>query len=144
MKRLIIAITLALFIPAAASAGTDRSYPVKIGWKFGRGLYNIVKAPVEIPVNSYKEARGADLGGDNAGGIVLGYIVGVFTGTGYMMARVGTGVFDMTTFFWPTEALMKPAVADGFFAVLTSDRDITNRPPRHQLEPQAHSGHSAY
>ena len=113
MRRSILALILILAIPAVpttAFASTDRSYPVQCLWKFGRGLYNIVKSPVEIPVNSYKEARGARLAGDNSGGQVLGYIAGFFTGTGYMLARIGTGVFDMTTFVWPTDALMQPPI----------------------------------
>jgi putative exosortase-associated protein (TIGR04073 family) len=134
MRRTILVLALALLLPAAAHANTDRSYPVKILWKFGRGVYNVVKSPVEIPVNSYKEARGAKLAGDNTSGQVLGYLVGIFTGTGYMFCRIGTGIFDIVTFPWPTKALMEPPVADGFFATITSDKEITNRPPRHHIE----------
>ncbi|MEE8509089.1 MAG: exosortase system-associated protein, TIGR04073 family [Myxococcota bacterium] len=137
MRYAIVALALALMVPAEAEARSGRSYPVKIIWKLGRGLANIVRSPVEIPVNSYKEARGANLAGDNTGGQILGYFAGTITGVGFMIARIGSGVFDIATFPIPTKSLMQPPIPDGFIETLTNDKQIRNRPPRHHISPRA-------
>ena len=133
---LALALVTALTIPAAAQAREGRAYPVKIIWKLARGMANIVRSPIEIPVNSYKEARGANLAGDNTAGQLLGYFVGMATGVGYMVARIGTGTFDIATFFIPTGALMQPPVVASFLETLNSDKELRNRPPRHHISPR--------
>ena len=139
MRFAILALLLAALVPATATASSDRAYPVKVVWKFARGVSNILRSPGEIPVNSYKEARGSQLAGENQGGQMLGYFTGTITGIGYMLARIGVGVFDIATFPIPTKSLMQPPVPDGFIGMLTSDQEITNRPPRHHFKQRAHT-----
>ena len=61
----------------------------------------------------------------------------IFTGTGFMLARIGSGVFDIATFPIPTRSLMQPPTPDGFFETLMSDKEIRNRPPRGHISPRA-------
>ena len=130
MRHLTLLLLFAIALPTSASAdGNDRAYPVEVLWKLGRGLHNIVRSPAEVPSNMLKEARSAQMEGVNAGGQAVGYFVGTFTGLGYMVARIGTGVFDVVTFPIPSGPIMKPSVPDGAFAALGRVADIDRRSP---------------
>jgi putative exosortase-associated protein (TIGR04073 family) len=119
------------FLPSNAAA-QERAYPVKIIWKFGRGLENILKSPVEIPVNMYKEAHRAEVRGDNAGGQAIGYFTGTLTGIGYTLARIGVGVFDVVTFPVPTDPIMHPSAPNGLFETIAMDSGIDAQPIRRE------------
>jgi putative exosortase-associated protein (TIGR04073 family) len=118
------------FMPSVAAA--ERAYPVKIIWKFGRGLENIIKSPVEIPVNMYKEAHRAEIGGENAGGQMIGFLTGTITGIGYTLARIGVGVFDIVTFPVPTPPVMLPSAPDGLVETIAKDSGIDAQPVRRE------------
>jgi putative exosortase-associated protein (TIGR04073 family) len=132
MRHLVFALVLLIAAPSLASAETttDRAYPVRVLWKLGRGLHNLVGAPSEIPVNAFKEAEGAKLAGDNVGGVLVGGFTGTFTGVGYMFARMGVGLFDVVTFPVPTGPVMQPATPDGFLETLAGGPDRSHHPPQ--------------
>lgn len=133
MRSAILAIgVVALFALSPTQAGAERAYPVKIIWKFGRGVENILKSPVEIPVNMYKEAHWAELQGENAGGQMIGYFTGTITGIGYMFARIGVGVFDIVTFPVPTGPVMTPSAPDGLFETIAKDTSLEAQPIRRE------------
>ncbi len=132
MRHFVLVLALLIAAPSIASAApdADRAYPVRILWKLGRGFQNLAAAPVEIPVNMFKEAEGAKLAGDNVGGVLVGYFAGTFTGIGYMFARVGVGLFDVFTFPWPTQPVMEPATPDRFIETLAKQPDRSHHPPQ--------------
>ena len=130
MRFAILAFCLVAFFGSVPSVATaeERAYPVKIIWKFGRGLENILKSPVEIPVNMYKEAHRAEVRGENAGGQAIGYFTGTITGIGYTLARIGVGIFDVVTFPVPTRPVMLPSAPDGLFEAIAKDPSLAAQP----------------
>lgn len=126
MHRLALSVALALALtpiaPDVAAAGSDRAYPVQIVSKLWRGAVNVLLSPAELPVNSYKEARRAEMTGGNAGQTMVGYGTGFVTGVGYGVARVGVGLFDMVTFPIPTAPVMQPA-APNLLVETLAERD---------------------
>ncbi len=126
MRPLALAAVLwLLLVPTLSSAAPDgvnpnRAYPVKILYKLARGLTNILSSPTEIPYNMVKEGRLIEPdedwlvpdGGDWLVQQLMAGFTGFFTGTGYIVARIGIGAFDTVTFFVPTpgsrSSVMRP------------------------------------
>lgn len=95
MKRVMCAVALALLFATQACAANEQqpeNIAAKMAVKFGRGITNIVTAPVEIPKQTV--LLGRDMGG-------VGYVVGPFSGilmTGY---RAIIGVAESVFFMVP-------------------------------------------
>jgi len=103
---LVLAIGLAVPIPAAASD----HYGAQITRKFFRGVWNIALSPAELWIQGNKEGIAASKRGVNPNERLAAVSSGVVLGVGYMFGRIGTGMFDVVTFPWPTHPLMTPAV----------------------------------
>jgi putative exosortase-associated protein (TIGR04073 family) len=71
--------------------------------KGGRGLTNIALSPFEIPNQMVKEAKRHD----TIGGATAGYFAGIPIGCGWMVYRLGVGVFDFVTGPIPTPTYEK-------------------------------------
>ncbi len=106
-KAVFIALVLSLgFIsnfPLAAQAageGTTGDYFVDIGTKFGRGLWNTVSSPAEIPCTITADIQ-------NQGGV--GFFSGFGKGILFMLRRILVGVTEVGTFIIPMGATI-PAV----------------------------------
>jgi putative exosortase-associated protein (TIGR04073 family) len=117
MRRLLVVACLCLLAPAlvwgkAYDGSAGRAYPVRIVYKFWRGVENVLGAPFEISYNSLKEGQLACAGGGNLRDQSAGLSTGLITGIGYMVARIAVGVFDIVTFPVPTAPLMDPATPD--------------------------------
>jgi len=88
------------FLPAAsAGEGTAGDYMIEIGTKLGRGFYNVVSSPFEIPCTMGHDAR--DVGAS-------GYFTGFFKGILFMGRRLLVGVTEVGTFMIPMEATIPP------------------------------------
>jgi putative exosortase-associated protein (TIGR04073 family) len=126
----IIALTLALVlaapIAAQAASGSERPYPIKIIWKFGRGVTNVVLSPMEIVTNGYLEGTRAHLDGGTLGDEVNGVFTGGVTGIGFMAARIGVGVFDVFTFPIPSRPVMQPGTPGFFLETILDEREPTS------------------
>jgi putative exosortase-associated protein (TIGR04073 family) len=125
MRSAALAVALSLVLASPAYAA-ERAYPVKITWKLFRGVANVLLAPVELPVNSYKEAKRAGLSGGSFGDVQVGGATGLVTGLGYAVARMGVGAFDIVSFPLPTEPVMHPDVPLLFFEVLSYGDEHTS------------------
>lgn len=78
--------------------------------KGGRGLTNIAMSPLEIPNQMVKESKRHD----TVGGAVAGYLTGIPVGCGWMLYRLGTGVFDFLTGPFPTPTYEKSYIEPEF------------------------------
>ncbi|MFH0824161.1 MAG: hypothetical protein V2B18_15525 [Pseudomonadota bacterium] len=83
----------------------DRSLP---GWKFGRGVVNLLSGPYELLTNMTNEAiKGAYKGAYSEGlhgyvaGSTNGMIAGMGSGLYYGMKRMTTGALEILTFWKP-------------------------------------------
>jgi putative exosortase-associated protein (TIGR04073 family) len=122
MRLSMLAIALLLLGPATAHA--ERAYPVQVAWKFARGIANLALAPVEVPVNAYKEGNRAYLDGGNLAEQSMGLFTGTISGLGYTGARIGVGLFDLVTFPVPSRPVMRPGAPHTFLEVV-----LTESPP---------------
>ena len=94
----IVVVMLALsFTPQAlaASEGTTGDYMAEIGTKFGRGLWNVISSPAEIPCTMKVDAN--DKGGS-------GYVSGFGKGIVFMLRRILIGTTEVGTFMIPMDA----------------------------------------
>jgi len=112
IARLALCLLVCVSLPAVALADhvTNRSYPVQAGYKFTRGIGNVITSPFEIPYNSVKEAQNVAQDSSNLFEMSTGLVVGLFTGVAYMCTRIGTGLWDTVTFPVPSEPLMYPTL----------------------------------
>ncbi len=78
--------------------------------KGGRGLANILTCPFEIPHQMVKEAKRSD----TVGGAAAGYLSGIPIGCGWMLYRLGVGVFDFVTGPIPTPTYEKSYIQPEF------------------------------
>lgn len=92
---------LILFLPLPAEAGVD--YSVEISQKFGRGLLNVLSAPLEIPCTMRDDVK--DRGG-------AGTVTGFFRGLAFFSRRVLVGATEVMTFVIPMEATLPPVCAE--------------------------------
>ena len=78
-----------------AGEETTGDYMREIGTKFGRGLWNVVSSPAEIPctMNSEISERSA-----------TGVATGLGKGLAFMLRRILVGVTEVGTFMMPAEA----------------------------------------
>jgi putative exosortase-associated protein (TIGR04073 family) len=115
-KLIILASSLILILSlSAASFGFetdfddlrqfDRNLP---GWKFGRGVSNVLFAPNELWTNMVNSAINGNYNGaydtgllGSWAGALNGYVAGIFPGTARMLQRATTGVIEMLTFWKP-------------------------------------------
>jgi len=85
-------LALGLFMAAPAMAG---DYATDSGAKFTRGLANTTTGWGEIPKNIVNESRKHDAG--------TGLVYGSAKGVVHTVGRTAVGVFDLVTFFAPTD-----------------------------------------
>jgi len=75
-------------------AGESEGFNIfKMFRKGGRGLTNIATSPCEIPNQMVREAKRHN----SVGGQIAGYFSGIPIGCGWMIYRLGTGLFDFVT-----------------------------------------------
>ncbi|MEN6625094.1 MAG: exosortase system-associated protein, TIGR04073 family [Candidatus Sumerlaeia bacterium] len=72
------------------------------GRKFARGFANVLLCPAEIPNQMFQEAYKTSP--------VTGMIVGLFKGVAKGGARLGVGVWEMATFYFPSYNNYQPIV----------------------------------
>ena len=82
-----------------AGEGTAGDYVGGMGRNLGRGLWNIVSSPAEIPCTMSKDMS------TNAG---TGFFTGLGKGLGLMVRRMVVGVSEIATFVMPAEATIPP------------------------------------
>src|SRR5690242_653803 len=102
MKRFLSAMMIVILsffgVPQAfAGEGTAGDYMAEIGTKFGRGLWNVVSSPAEIPCT-----MSADMSKSPASGFFTGF----GKGTVFMLRRILVGVDEVGTFMIPMEATL--------------------------------------
>jgi putative exosortase-associated protein (TIGR04073 family) len=75
--------------------------------KLSRGVVNLVTAPLEVPNQMYWQAK---RGKDNTGRVIVGYVEGIFIGTGWTVVRFLAGTYDLITFPLPPykKSLIQP------------------------------------
>jgi len=71
----------------------------EIGTKLGRGLWQIISSPADIPCTMTEEMR--DQGG-------VGLFSGFGKGFGFMLRRILVGVTEVGTFMIPAERTIPP------------------------------------
>lgn len=87
----------------ASTAGTTRTERddfnvFMAARKSGRGLCNVILSPFEIPNQMVNEAKRHD----TIGGSLGGYLTGIPVGCGWMIYRLGVGLYDFITAPIPT------------------------------------------
>ena len=94
-------LTLLTFSPLAAAegGGTTGDYLKDIGTKLGRGLWNVITSPVEIPCT---------IGDELAVRPQVGFLTGLGKGTGFFLRRLLVGVTEVGTFVIPMERTIPP------------------------------------
>ena len=83
----------------AGGEGTTGDYMGDMGTQFGRGLWNVVSSPAEIPctMNSDISAQGG-----------VGAATGFGKGIAFMLRRILVGVCEVGTFMIPSSAVLPP------------------------------------
>ncbi len=84
---------------ALAGEETTADYLQGIGTKFGRGLWNVISSPAEIPCTV-----GDDLAADPQAGFFTGFGKGIV----FMLRRILVGVTEVGTFIIPMERTIPP------------------------------------
>ncbi len=98
----ILSLFLSFGAPRAHAQSAD--YGLEISRKLGRGLWNMVSSPAEIPCgvrDDYAERKGA------------GIATGFFKGTLFFLRRLLVGSTEVMTFVIPMEATIPPVCAKG-------------------------------
>ena len=80
-----------------AAEGTPGDYMTQIGTKFGRGLWNVISSPAEIPCTTSR-----DISDKGAAGFFTGFGKGII----FMLRRILVGVDEVGTFMIPMEATL--------------------------------------
>jgi putative exosortase-associated protein (TIGR04073 family) len=88
-------------------------YQNRVSRKVGRGLTNVMAAPLEVPNQMVDMASE----GDNNMEYAAGYVGGLFVGVGYTVGRMLSGGFDLITapISYPTVNGMDPEMAHSDF-----------------------------
>ncbi len=84
--------------PAWAGEETAGDYMAAVGTKVGRGLFNVVSSPAEIPCRMTSEIKSK--------GALQGTFTGLGKGVGFMLWRILVGVDEVGTFMIPMEATL--------------------------------------
>ncbi len=106
-KALSVALAAVLFslsVPAFAGDGTSGDTMSSVGRKFGRGLWNILSSPAEIPCTTGDEISNR--------GAAAGTFTGLGLGIAYMCRRILVGATEVGTFMIPMEATIPPVCSD--------------------------------
>ena len=95
-KKYFLAFALLIFITgqAWAAEGTAGDYLADIGTKFGRGLWNVISSPAEIPCTMSTEISAHP---------AYGFFSGLGEGIAFMARRILVGVTEVGTFMIPME-----------------------------------------
>ncbi len=108
MKKWNVIMTAVLLFFAAAlppvfgAEGTASDYGTAIATKFGRGLWNVVSSPAEIPCT---------IGSELSERPAAGFLTGLGLGTVYMLRRILVGASEVGTFMIPMEATIPQVCA---------------------------------
>jgi putative exosortase-associated protein (TIGR04073 family) len=90
-----------LALPKAFAEGTAGDYGAGMGTKFGRGLWNVVSSPAEIPCTMNQDMRTMNP--------AAGFFTGFGKGTVFMLRRMLVGVSEFAVFYMsPFEATLPP------------------------------------
>ena len=107
MRRILAILLISVFLVGISSYSyaADKSTctaPATPMTKLGRGLTNIITAPVEIPKQIILTGKKYNL--------VIGLLAGTAKGVGFGALRAGMGVLDTVTFFMPKydRVIVKP------------------------------------
>lgn len=94
----VVLLALSILVPAAfAAEGTAGDYFSGMGIQLGRGLWNIVSSPAEIPCTMRDDIK-ADGG--------VGAATGFGKGLAFFVRRVVVGASEILTFVMPSDATM--------------------------------------
>ncbi len=94
---------------SANYVGSQDNYSERASRKFGRGVTNLVSAPLEIPNQSVDLAAQSNEPAEQA----AGYIGGLFVGVAYTGGRIVSGMYDIVTS--PFGGPAAPTMEDEFF-----------------------------
>ena len=87
-----------------AGDGTTGDYFSEMGTKFGRGIWNVVSSPADIPCTMSDDMK--------AGNPAGGFFSGLGKGIVYMGRRILVGVTEVGTFMIPAERTIPAACSD--------------------------------
>ncbi|WP_319781099.1 exosortase system-associated protein, TIGR04073 family [Maridesulfovibrio sp.] len=112
VKILLVAVALLSMALSGCSlnsanyVGNEENYSDRAPRKLGRGMTNILTAPLEIPNQAVDLAAENDAPAEQA----AGYIGGFFVGVAYTGGRIVSGVYDIVTspFGGPSVPTMDP------------------------------------
>ena len=90
--------------PVLAGEGTSGDYMAEIGTKFGRGLFNVISSPAEIPCTMTSDIKSE--------GAAAGTFTGLGKGLAFMVRRILVGVTEVGTFMIPMEATIPTVCTD--------------------------------
>ena len=96
---LFLVLSLCVVSSTYAGEGTAGDYMGEIGTKFGRGLWNVVTSPAEIPCTISLEMKE---------GASKGFLTGFGKGMAFMLRRILVGATEMITFVIPMERTIPP------------------------------------
>ena len=96
---LVLSLSFPLIPHALAQEETAGDYFRGIGTKFGRGLWNVITSPAEIPCTIKVEMDANSS---------TGFFTGFGKGTVFMLRRILVGVTEVGTFVIPMERTIPP------------------------------------
>ncbi|ACS80096.1 exosortase system-associated protein, TIGR04073 family [Maridesulfovibrio salexigens] len=126
VKILLLAVALSSMLLGGCSlnsanyVGNEESYADRAPRKLGRGMTNILSAPLEIPNQAVDLAAENDAPAEQA----AGYVGGIFVGFAYAGGRVVSGVYDIITcpFGGPSVPTMDPDLIHSDFFEKADER----------------------
>ncbi|WP_432736275.1 exosortase system-associated protein, TIGR04073 family [Maridesulfovibrio sp. FT414] len=101
--------------------GREESYADRAPRKLGRGMTNIVSAPLEVFNQPVELATQSNEPAEQA----AGYVGGLFVGLAYCGGRMVSGVYDVVTspFGGPSAPTMEPDLISSEFVDKVDERD---------------------
>lgn len=94
---------LLFFMALPVFAENSADYSVGMSQKLGRGLWNALSSPAEIPCTMRDDMS------QNGG---VGAVTGLFKGMGFFARRLLVGVTEFATFVIPMEPTLPPVCAE--------------------------------